>query len=58
MKKGFFFLRLLKENFPQGEGKFSNEVILARLEKIAPGFKEWSKIFQEKPKENKKTGNT
>lgn len=51
-ERGFSFLRELKENFPEGEGKLSNEVILARLEKIAPGFKKWAKIFEEKPEEN------
>ena len=47
-ERGFSFIRDLKENFPAGEGKLPNEVIINRLEKIAPGFKEWAKVFKEK----------
>ncbi len=50
-KRGFSFLRELKENFPAGEGKLSNEVIINRLEKMEPGFKEWVKVFEERNNE-------
>lgn len=48
-ERGFSFIRELKANFPNEEGKLSNEVIINRLEKMAPGFKEWSNVFEEKP---------
>lgn len=47
-KRGVSFIREMKEAFPEGTGDLSNEEIIAKLEKIAPGFKEWSKIFEEK----------
>lgn len=47
-ERGFSFIRELKENFPEGEGELSKEVILARLEKMEPGFKEWAKVFEAK----------
>ncbi len=51
-ERGFSFIRELKENFPEGEGKLPNEVILARLEKMERGFKEWATTFEEKSKDN------
>lgn len=48
-ERGFSFIRELKANFPKGEGKLSNEVIINRLDKMAPGFEEWSNVFEEKP---------
>lgn len=45
-EKGISFLDDLKKQFPEDVGDLPNEEILNRLEKIDPGFKEWSKIFE------------
>lgn len=47
-KRGVSFIRDLKEAFPEGTGNLTNGEIIAKLEKIESGFKEWSKIFEEK----------
>ncbi|MCG9971941.1 hypothetical protein [Christiangramia crocea] len=46
-KRGENFLRLLKNEFPAGkESLDNNEELVMRLEKIEPGFVEWSQKFK------------
>ncbi|MCM8569331.1 hypothetical protein NE848_08065 [Gramella jeungdoensis] len=46
-KRGERFLKELKEEFPAGaEDLDDNEALLSRLEKIEPGFVEWSEEFK------------
>ncbi len=54
-EQGFSFIRELKENFPEGEGRLPHEVILERLEKIAPGFRDWAEVFKEKNEQEQAT---
>lgn len=49
-ERGFSFIKELKDTFPKEEGNLSNEEIIERLEKIAPGFKTWANSFKEETK--------
>lgn len=43
--QGFDFLRRVKEVFPIGTATLPPSEVLQRLERVAPGFTEWAKVF-------------
>lgn len=43
---GLRFIKLVSQKFPEEEGTVKQTEILARLERIFPGFQEWATVFR------------